>query len=114
MNKTHAALAIGAVALGTLPLVACGTDRTVGPTAPSSVVSTVVPVSRSIVTPESIPVTTTTPITVGGLVSGTSCPDLSFTVGTYVFRVSTSTQYTGGTCANIQPGSKVNFSGSRD
>jgi hypothetical protein len=107
-------LAFGAVALGALPLVGCGTDRSVVPTAPSGIVTAAVPVSRSIVTPESIPVTTTTPITVGALVSGTSCPNLSFTVGTYVFTVSTSTQYTGGTCANIQPGSKVNFSGSRD
>src|SRR5439155_362516 len=46
--------------------------------------------------------------------SGTSCPNLSFTVGTYVFRVNSSTQYSGGTCTNIQAGSRINFSGTQE
>jgi len=95
MRNLRTALTVGAVALGALPLVGCGSDRSVVTTAPSSVAAT--SPGRSIVTPEQfVPesgVTTTTPITVGTLVSGTSCPNLSFTVGTYVFRVNSSTQY---------------------
>lgn len=117
MRSARTALAVWVAALGTLPLVACGTDRSVV-TAPSSVATATLPVSQSIVTAENVvpetDVTWTTPITVGGVVAGTACPNLSFTVGTYVFRVGASTQYTGGTCADIQPGSKITFSGSRD
>src|SRR5205814_465059 len=118
VRNARTVLAFSAMALGALPLVACGTDRAIVPTAPSSVATATAPVSGSIVTPEQIVpesgVTTTTPITVGGLVSGTSCPNLSFTVGTYVFRVNSSTQYSGGTCANLQAGSKINFSGTQE
>ena len=118
MRSARTALAFGAVALGVLPLVACGTDRSVVTTAPSSVASVNAPPFGSIMTPAQFvhetTITTTTPITVGALVAGTSCPNLSFTVGTYVFRVNGSTHYAGGTCANIQPGSKVNFSGTQD
>jgi uncharacterized protein DUF5666 len=35
-------------------------------------------------------------------------------VSTYVFAVDAATQYSGGTCANIQTGSKINFNGVRD
>ncbi len=118
MRHARTALALEAVALGALSLVACGTDRSVVTTGPSSAVISAVPVTRSSVAPEQfVPesgVNATTPITVGALVSGTSCPNLSFTIGTYVFKVSSSTQYTGGTCASIQPGSQVTFSGARD
>jgi uncharacterized protein DUF5666 len=99
---------------GAIALVACGSERGSGPTAPE----TVTPTAPAIVTSEQVGprggVVTTTPITVMALVSGTACPALSFTVGTYVFKVSSTTQYTGGTCADIQPGSKINFSASRD
>src|SRR5262249_23005806 len=57
---------------------------------------------------------TTTPITVTALVSGTACPTLSFMVSSYTFKVTSTTQYTGGGCADIQPGSKINFTGSRE
>jgi hypothetical protein len=57
---------------------------------------------------------TSTPITVTSIVDGTSCPTLEFMVQTYVFRVSASTQYTGGTCANLQAGSRINFTGTRE
>src|SRR5262245_52040631 len=117
VRSARTALAVCVAALGTLPLVACGTDRSVV-TAPSGVATATLPVSQSVVTVENVvpetDVTWTTPITVGGVVAGTACPNLSFTVGTYVFRVGTATQYTGGTCSDIQPGSKITFSGSRD
>src|SRR5262249_42773855 len=103
-----AALTLGAAALLTLPLAACGTDRSVVTTAPSSVEAPTLSGSHSILTPES------TPIVVGGLVSGTACPNLSFTIATYLFTVNTSTRYTGGGCADIQPGARISFTGSRE
>jgi hypothetical protein len=51
---------------------------------------------------------------VSSIVAGTSCPNLQFMVYTYTFKVSASTQYTGGTCANLQVGSRINFTGVRD
>jgi hypothetical protein len=41
---------------------------------------------------------------VTSLVSSTSCPALSFTIGDDVIKVTTSTAYVGGACADIQPG----------
>src|SRR5262245_15799714 len=108
MKNTRTALTLGAAALLTLSLAACGTDRSVVTTAPSSVGAPTVSGSRSILTPES------TPIVVGGLVSGTSCPNLGFTIATYQFTVNSSTRYTGGGCADIQPGASINFTGSRE
>jgi hypothetical protein len=59
-------------------------------------------------------VVTSSPITVTALVAGTSCPNLSFTVGTYVFRVDASTQYSGGACSGIQAGSRISITATRD
>jgi uncharacterized protein DUF5666 len=109
-------VASGAAALGVLSLVACGSDRGVV-TAPSTVQAAVAPASASVVTTSQIlpngAVNTTTPITVTSLVSGTSCPTLQFMVSSYSFNVDAATQYSGGTCANIQPGAKINFNGTR-
>jgi hypothetical protein len=105
-------LAIGAVALWTLPLAGCGSDRA-AMTAPSSLQTAVASTTASI---EILPrgaVNTTTPITVTSLVPGTSCPTLQFTISSYKFNVDAATQYTGGTCANIQPGALINFNGNR-
>src|SRR5262249_18347729 len=57
---------------------------------------------------------TTTPITVTSLVSRNTCPTLQFMVSSYVFKLTASTQYTGGTCASVQPGSRINFTGVRE
>ncbi len=117
VTSARTVLAIGAVALGALPLVACGSDRAVV-TAPSTVQATAAPGGAFTVTPEQIlprdGVSTTTPITVTSLVSGTSCPTVRFMVSAYVFRVDAATQYEGGACANIQPGAKINFSGTAE
>jgi hypothetical protein len=117
VRSARTALAIGAAALGALPLVACGSDRGVI-TAPSSLQASAMPGATSTVAAQQIlprnGVATTTPITVTSLVSGTSCPTLQFMVSTYVFKVDGATQYEGGACANIQPGVKVNFSGTRE
>ena len=48
---------------------------------------------------------------VTSLVSSTSCPALSFTIGDDVIKVTASTTYVGGACADIQPGVKVEVRG---
>jgi hypothetical protein len=100
-----------------LSLVACGSDRGVV-TAPSTVQAAAAASAALTIAPEQMlpraGVVTTTPITVTSLVSGTSCPTLQFMVYSYLFKVDGATQYEGGACANIQPGSKINFSGSRE
>jgi hypothetical protein len=101
--------AIAAAAIGVLPLVACGSDRAPAPAAPSPVQ----PVSenaRQLLPRDG----TTTAISVTSLVPGTSCPALQFMIYTYVFRLSASTVYTGGTCADVQPGSRIYFTGTRE
>jgi len=110
------ALAIAAVALGSLSLVACGSDRALV-TAPSTEHATLaagagLELSPNRILPEGS-VNTTTPITLTSLVSGTSCPTLQFLVSSYVFNVDGATQYQGGACANLQAGSKITFNGTR-
>jgi hypothetical protein len=106
-------LAVAATALGVLPLMACGSDRSVI-TAPSSAQVTAAPggvftVSREQMLPRGT-VSTGTTMTVTAVVSGTSCPTLRFMISSYVFRVDAATQYQGGTCANIQAGAQINVS----
>src|SRR5437867_814624 len=102
-------VAIGTATIAVLSLVACGSDRAVV-TAPSTVQAAVAPASALVVTTSQIlpsgEVSTTTPITVTSLVSGTSCPTLQFMVYTYVFNLGAGTQYSGGACADVQPGAK--------
>jgi hypothetical protein len=52
-------------------------------------------------------------VTVSSLVTGTSCPNLSFMVGPYTITVSTATSYENGTCATIAPDSKLKLTGVR-
>lgn len=109
MRSERTVLAIAAVALGVLPLVACGSDRVAAPAAPSAVQ----PASDN--AQQLLPRDgTTTAIGVTSLVPGTSCPALQFMIYTYVFRLSASTVYTGGTCADVQAGSRIYFTGTRE
>jgi len=90
-------------------MVGCGSpDRTIV-SAPSSV-----PPASAASLSVLHPLDSSTPIVVTALVAGTSCPNLQFMVYTYTFKVTASTQYTGGTCANLQTGSRINFTGSRE
>jgi hypothetical protein len=46
-----------------------------------------------------------------GGVSGTACPALQFTVGTYRVAVDGSTQFSGGSCANLVVGTRIRARG---
>ena len=105
--------ALGGFALAVLPLVSCGAPGNLAVTAPAAVPSSAESASTAatLVAPREA---TTTPITVTSLVAGTSCPMLQFTISSYVFRVDASTRYTGGSCADVQPGARINFTGTRE
>ena len=45
--------------------------------------------------------------TVTSLVSGTACPSLQFMISSYVIKTAASTQFIGGSCANIKAGTKL-------
>lgn len=110
MRHLPSAGALSVVTLAAAALVGCGTpDRTVV-SAPSSVPAVAAAASIDLAPRES----TSSPIVVTSLVTGTSCPNLQFTIATYLFRVSESTQYSGGTCADIHAGSRINFNGTRE
>jgi hypothetical protein len=50
-------------------------------------------------------------MTVTALVVSTSCPTLSFMVGSYTIGVNASTRFENGTCANVKAGSKLALTG---
>lgn len=95
-----------------LAVVGCSAGSTTA-TAPSHVDT-----STSSLTPASVVVVpseaTTTPVAVTALVSGTSCPNLQFKISSYLFKLDASTAYTGGTCADVRAGARINFTGSRE
>jgi hypothetical protein len=47
----------------------------------------------------------------GGPVGGSSCPLLSFMVGSYVVKIDPSTQFVGGTCGTLTIGTKIHGRG---
>ena len=50
---------------------------------------------------------------VTSLVTGTACPALTFVIEEYTIAVSSSTEYVGGTCADIKVGTKLGVKGSK-
>jgi hypothetical protein len=68
-------------------------------------------------TPAPEPPPPTTPVsaevTVSSLVSGTSCPSLSFMVGPYTISLSSATTFEHGACVNIAAGMKLGLTGTR-
>src|SRR5262245_38286947 len=109
---------LAVVASASLGMVACGSNPPAAPTSPSSGDPAVESHSGLGLTAEGLlpsnSLASTTPITVASIVSGTACPTLRFMVGIYVFKVDSSTQYTGGGCGDLAAGSKINFTGSRE
>jgi Domain of unknown function (DUF5666) len=61
-------------------------------------------------TPTVVPVQTE--LTITSLGSGL-CPELQFLMNAYAFNVSTATQYTGGTCADLKAGARVAIVGTK-
>jgi hypothetical protein len=110
-------LTLGAVAIGVLPLIACGSDRTGVTTAPSSVLSSALSstaaIEQSVVSGSRF-TTAATVQTVTSLVSGTACPTLQFMISTYVIRTSAATQYDGGSCTTLKAGTKIFMEGTSD
>jgi uncharacterized protein DUF5666 len=103
-------VSIGASALASVLVGGCGSSERVVVSAPSSVPMTAQGPGAAQLAPRE---GTTTPVSITALVDGTACPSLQFMVSSYTFRVSASTQYTGGTCANLHAGSRINFTGTR-
>ena len=108
MTFQRSVLAAGAIVLGILPAIACGSDRSLVSTAPSGALLT---------TPFDQPVTTaseTSPIVITSLVSGTACPTLQFMVSSYLSKTDATTRYEGGSCTSLNAGTKLTtLNGSR-
>jgi hypothetical protein len=121
VTKRRTALTLGAVILGIVPLIACGSDRTALPTAPSSALvapptAAAMPFELAIsggrMTAQNSGTTTeATALTVTSLVSGTACPTLQFMISTYVIKTDAATAYSGGSCADIKAGTKLGLMG---
>jgi hypothetical protein len=101
VRNVRSVVSLGAAAIAALSFVACGSPDRALVSAPSAVPAVAPGAAFTQVAPRD---GTSTPITVSSIVAGTSCPNLQFMVYTYTFKVSASTQYTGGTCANLQAG----------
>jgi hypothetical protein len=122
LTKRKAILTVGAIILGTVPLIACGSDHSALPTAPASVV---VAPAAAVAIPFEIAISGgrlsaqqhsgteagATSLTVASIVSGTACPALTFMIGPYVIKTDAATSYSGGGCANIQAGTKLGLMG---
>lgn len=76
---------------------------------------TIRPDTTTTPTPTPIPTNPTTPVQTDVTMTGVTgtCPDVTFTVGTYTFKVSSSTGYSGGTCADLKAGVKVSVVGTK-
>jgi Domain of unknown function (DUF5666) len=110
------------IALGLLPLVACGSDRAGLTTAPSAG-----PVSTASFGSPGMPDGTFTvqdrpasptprlsgESTVTSLVAGTTCPMLTFMMGSYKIAVTATTEYSGGTCVDIVVGARLHVTGTK-
>jgi hypothetical protein len=122
VNLRRLAFRAGVIALGVLPLVACGSDRAGLNTAPSAV-----PGSTTSLSAWSAQVGTFSArdrsadpagrlsgeSTVTSLVAGTTCPTLTFMMGTYKIAVAATTAYTGGTCADIVVDARLRVTGTK-
>jgi uncharacterized protein DUF5666 len=97
--------------VGLLALAACGSDRGGVSTAPTAIG----PSNGAIVTARDHDDSHGGSIesTVTSLVSGTSCPTLSFMAGTTKVSVTAATVFEEGTCASIVVGAKVEVQGTR-
>ena len=122
MRIRQTARTIVAVALGALPLVACGSDRAGVTTAPSSVPGAATSIGLSSVPggsftalnhPSDPTARLSGETTVTSLVTGTACPTLAFMMGTYKIAVTAATEYVGGSCADITAGARLRVTGTK-
>ena len=101
MTYRRLILLLAGIVAGVVTLVGCGSNRSALSTAPS-VALTAVPIDQSVITPQE-----TTAYVITSIVAGTSCPNLQFQISTYLIKTSASTAYEGGSCANLQAGTKL-------
>ncbi|HMF94817.1 MAG TPA: DUF5666 domain-containing protein [Vicinamibacterales bacterium] len=107
----------GLLASASLVLVGCGSDRVGGVTSPSTVnARTVSAATSNLVVAfdhgnDGDEVEGEAPVT--SLVAGTSCPTLSFMIGSLKVSVTSATQFERGTCATIQPGVILEVKGTK-
>jgi hypothetical protein len=103
-------------------LVACGSDRAGLNTAPSAVPRSTTSVSSSSMQggPFTVRDRPADPAgrlsgesTVTSLVAGTTCPTLTFMMGSYKIAVTATTEYTGGDCADIVIGARLHVTGTK-
>lgn len=117
MTFRRSAWVATAVAVGVLPLVACGSDRAGAVTAPSSTLSS--PLATGIEpsavsgSASRVSAAETPSNTITSLLPDTSCPTLQFKISTYLIKTDAATRYTGGTCANLQAGTKITLTATR-
>ncbi|HJZ75974.1 MAG TPA: DUF5666 domain-containing protein [Vicinamibacterales bacterium] len=107
----------GLLASASLVLVGCGSDRVGGITSPSTVdARTVSAATSNLIVAfdhgnDGDEVEGEAPVT--SLVAGTSCPTLSFMIGSLKISVTAATQFERGTCASIQPGVMLEVKGTK-
>jgi len=107
----------GFLAAASLVLVGCGSDHAGGVTSPSAVAAH----TASAVTTNRVvafdhgndgdEVEGEAPVT--SLVAGTSCPALSFMIGSVTISVTSATRFEGGGCADIKPGVMLEVKGTK-
>ena len=117
MYTQRKAFSVLVMALGVLPMVACGSNRSGLSTAPTSVPAASAPATTSaaiFTTHSNAPEARLSgEAVVTSLVTGTSCPTLSFMLGSFKISVDASTVYVGGTCADIVVGARLRVDGTR-
>jgi Domain of unknown function (DUF5666) len=107
----------GLLASASLLLVGCGSDRVGGVTAPSTITApaAVAATTNRVVAfdhgNDGDEVDGEAPVT--SLVTGTSCPSLSFMIGDFKISVTSATQFEHGTCADIKPGARLEVKGTK-
>jgi len=105
----------GLLASASLLAVGCGSDRAGGVTAPSTITAAAAPAAATnrVVAfdhgNDGDEIDGEAPVT--SLVAGTSCPTLSFMIGGFKVSVTAATAFEGGTCANVQPGVRLEVKG---
>ena len=75
--------------------------------------ATRIAIQSSTPVPAPAPTSVTTDGTVTSLVTGTTCPNLQFLFGTYLFKISSSTAYSQASCADVKVGAHVYVAGTK-
>ena len=118
MSNRRTALAMAAAALAVLTVAACGSDRAGVSTAPSSVATTAAAnAPSSIFHPQGDHGSPNERLSgesrVTSIIGSTSCPTLSFMMGSFTVSVDGNTVYDRGACGDIVVGARLRVTGAR-